>query len=212
MGVDLSIRAVRPSRGGVQSSHDKSEDAHDSRVAALIIVAALFRRPIDGRSIVHEAGKPGRSLTLDDLVLAARRHQFRARAARTTLERLAVTPLPAIGRDRAGLFFVLAHRQPLRPTGVGTDRRAPRPAAAAGACAGARGLSERERPSPEGRQHVRHLRDRAHAGAASHVAALSRPAGDLGVFLPPQPVETGLPLVPETSEPPKQGSGHDTRR
>ncbi|WP_407528481.1 type I secretion system permease/ATPase [Methylobacterium oryzisoli] len=86
----------------------------DSGAAALALVAALHRRALDLPRLLHEHGRLGQPLALGDLVLAARRNGFRARAVRTTADRLARTPLPAIGRDRAGRFFVLARHQPGR--------------------------------------------------------------------------------------------------
>lgn len=44
----------------------------------------------------------------DDLLLAAKGVQFKARAVETKFERLAKTPLPAIARRRDGRLFVLA--------------------------------------------------------------------------------------------------------
>ncbi|MGF3027087.1 type I secretion system permease/ATPase, partial [Methylobacterium aquaticum] len=66
---------------------------------------------LDLPRLLHEHGRPGRPLSLGELVLAARRNGFRARAVRTNADRLARTPLPAIGRDRDGRFFVLARHQ-----------------------------------------------------------------------------------------------------
>ncbi|GJE70235.1 type I secretion system permease/ATPase [Methylorubrum podarium] len=90
------------------------EPAPDSGAAALALVAALHRCALDLSRLLHDHGRPGRPLALDELVLAARRNGFRARAVRSGAGRLARTPLPAIGRDRAGLFFVLARHQPGR--------------------------------------------------------------------------------------------------
>ncbi|MCJ2039186.1 type I secretion system permease/ATPase [Methylobacterium sp. J-059] len=83
----------------------------DTGGLSLAIVAAVHRRPLDLSRIAHETGRPGQPLTLSELVLAARRSHFRARAVRSRPARLAALPLPAIGRSRDGRFFVLARRQ-----------------------------------------------------------------------------------------------------
>ncbi|WP_442919016.1 type I secretion system permease/ATPase [Methylobacterium sp. WSM2598] len=74
----------------------------------------MCQRAVDGARIAHENGRPGEPLSRDELVLAARRAGFRARAVRVGPARLLRLPLPAIGRDREGRFFVLARHQPGR--------------------------------------------------------------------------------------------------
>ena len=76
--------------GEVRQTTDKSsvtDDAapgdSDTGAAALTIVAALHQRAVDVTRIAHDSGRPGQPLGPDDLVLAARRNQFRAKLVRS---------------------------------------------------------------------------------------------------------------------------------
>ncbi|MDE4909286.1 type I secretion system permease/ATPase [Methylobacterium sp. 092160098-2] len=95
-------------------SKRQSPSYTDTGAAALAILAALHQRAVDVARIVHDNGRPGQPLGPDELVLAAHRNHFRAKLVRSGAGGLARLPLPAIGLDRTGLFFIIARHEPGR--------------------------------------------------------------------------------------------------
>ncbi len=64
---------------------------------ALCMVARLHHVAADPATLAHQLGlSPSHPLTLEDLLRAARQLGLKAKVVRTTVERLALTPLPAL--------------------------------------------------------------------------------------------------------------------
>jgi subfamily B ATP-binding cassette protein HlyB/CyaB len=80
----------------------------DSGIEALCLLATILGERLDPAQLRHEYLQPGRPASADDLMRIARREGYRARRSRSTIVRLQRMPLPAIGVDRAGEFFIIA--------------------------------------------------------------------------------------------------------
>ena len=92
------------------SIKDLHAGARDELDAAAHCVAAMFR--FHGLALDREAlrrdfsGRGG--LSLEDILRLSRRHGLKARILKTNWDRLATTPLPAIGRGNDGALFIIA--------------------------------------------------------------------------------------------------------
>ncbi|MBL8328767.1 MAG: type I secretion system permease/ATPase [Rubrivivax sp.] len=95
---------------------------------ALALIARLHHVQADAAALVHESGRSATDCaSADDVLLAARRLGLRAKHTRTTLQRLALTPLPALVFLKDGSLAVLAqcdaHRVLLQRFAQGAERR-----------------------------------------------------------------------------------------
>jgi ATP-binding cassette, subfamily B, bacterial HlyB/CyaB len=77
----------------------------DPAARALAFALQILGVPADPAEIAHQSGKPGLDET--DLLRAARRFPVKARGHRSSLERLAKTPLPALAATKWGGWLVL---------------------------------------------------------------------------------------------------------
>lgn len=82
--------------------------AMDNGVACLAMLARFHHIAVDPDQLSHQFRQPGKPLGRDEILLAARQLGLRARAVKTSSDRLDRTPLPAIAVDRDGRFFILA--------------------------------------------------------------------------------------------------------
>lgn len=80
----------------------------DTGLASLVMLARFHQVAASPEQLAHEFGSPDQCLSQDSLLLAARKLGLKAKAARTTTERLDRTPLPAIAADNNGGFFIIA--------------------------------------------------------------------------------------------------------
>ncbi|WP_346396956.1 cysteine peptidase family C39 domain-containing protein, partial [Pseudomonas syringae] len=80
----------------------------DTGLASLVMLARFHQVAASPEQLAHEFGSPDQYLSQDSLLLAARKLGLKAKAARTTTERLDRTPLPAIAADNNGGFFIIA--------------------------------------------------------------------------------------------------------
>ncbi|MES2205507.1 MAG: type I secretion system permease/ATPase [Pseudomonadota bacterium] len=89
---------------------DKKALSHtlDSGVACLVMIARLHGIAIDPDQLAYQYAENGKSLGKADMLLAARQLGLEAKAVRVTAERLSKTPLPLVGIDTEGSFFILA--------------------------------------------------------------------------------------------------------
>jgi len=87
---------------------DPSEDGErpDSGLLCLALLLGYHQIPADPAQLRHALGKAGAADT-SDLVRLARRLGARARSTRLAVTKLEGAPLPALGRDRDGSFFIL---------------------------------------------------------------------------------------------------------
>jgi ATP-binding cassette, subfamily B, bacterial HlyB/CyaB len=82
----------------------------DSGLGCLGLLFALSGEPFDIERARREYLRIGTVSTSDDLVRIARDEGFKARASRSSLERVPTLPLPVIARKRDGSFFVIGRR------------------------------------------------------------------------------------------------------
>src|ERR1044072_5593896 len=83
----------------------KSPAAVDTGLVALVMVLRFLGVPADPEQIRHQFG--GVQLGIAEILRCAKQFQVKARAIKTSWERLAATPLPAIAALRDGGFLVL---------------------------------------------------------------------------------------------------------
>lgn len=80
----------------------------DSGLACLVMLARFHNVAVSPEQLAHEFAEDGRSFARGELLLAAKKLGLKAKAARSKVERLAHTPLPAIAADNDGRFFIIA--------------------------------------------------------------------------------------------------------
>src|SRR5262245_52368249 len=79
----------------------------DSGLACLALVIRFLGVPVNLEELGHRLGKGGETFEPGDLLRAARMCDVKARAVRTSWDRLAHTPLPGVARLRDGGYTVL---------------------------------------------------------------------------------------------------------
>jgi len=84
---------------------DNTTSEPDCGAKALAFALQILGLPADPAEIAHQSGK--RELDETDLLRAARRFPVKARAHRSSFERLAKTPLPALAKLKWGGWLVL---------------------------------------------------------------------------------------------------------
>ncbi len=86
----------------------------DSGLVCLVMMARLHGVPADPAQLAHEFAVDGQALDTTQILLAAKRLQLQARKVRTTPERLATTPLPAVAvmpaRDGQEAHYIVLAR------------------------------------------------------------------------------------------------------
>ncbi|MNF61966.1 Toxin RTX-I translocation ATP-binding protein [compost metagenome] len=82
--------------------------AVDSGLACLVMLARFHNVAASPEQLAHEFAEDGRSFARGELLLAAKKLGLKAKAARSKVERLTHTPLPAIAADNDGRFFIIA--------------------------------------------------------------------------------------------------------
>ena len=76
---------------------------------ALVVIARLHHVSCDAAALLHRLGRSGNDpAAVEDLLLVAKQLGLRAKHARTALDRLPLTPLPALALLRDGSIAVLA--------------------------------------------------------------------------------------------------------
>ncbi|MGH7023681.1 MAG: type I secretion system permease/ATPase [Caulobacteraceae bacterium] len=84
---------------------EEPEAVVDPAAAGLALMLQLLGLPANSAELIHQGG--GARLGASDLVRLARRFPVKARLVSTTLERLKVTPLPALAHLRDGGWMVV---------------------------------------------------------------------------------------------------------
>jgi subfamily B ATP-binding cassette protein HlyB/CyaB len=90
----------------MDASHDMS--SVDGGLEALCLLVTVLGERLDPTQLRHENLEAGKPALAHDIVRIARREGYKARQARSSVARLGQMPLPAIGVDRAGAFFIIA--------------------------------------------------------------------------------------------------------
>lgn len=85
--------------------NNAGKPATDDGLAALVIVAGIHGVAADKEQLLHEFGHD--KFDTHTILLAARRIGLHAKSIRQSVSRLDRTPLPAIGIDTAGNYFIL---------------------------------------------------------------------------------------------------------
>lgn len=80
----------------------------DTGLLCLVMLARFHNVAASPEQLAHEFTPPGEHFGSAELLLAARKLGLKAKSVRSSVDRLAQTPLPAIARDNAGLFFIIA--------------------------------------------------------------------------------------------------------
>ncbi|AJE21030.1 type I secretion system permease/ATPase [Azotobacter chroococcum] len=80
----------------------------DSGLACLVMLARFHNIAAAPEQLVHEFAEDGRPFAQAELLLAAKRLGLKAKSARSKVERLVHTPLPAIAASTDGRFFIVA--------------------------------------------------------------------------------------------------------
>ncbi|HEY9256224.1 MAG TPA: type I secretion system permease/ATPase [Stenotrophomonas sp.] len=92
----------------LSSSSCLADDALNSGVACIAMLAQLHGIATSPQQLRRELDAGSGVLAPGEMVLALRRLGLKCKRVSTTLQRLAHTPLPAIGIDRHGRYFIFA--------------------------------------------------------------------------------------------------------
>lgn len=79
----------------------------DTGLACLCMLARFHGIAVNPEQLIHEFSVNGRALSIETIVLAAKKLGLMARIAKPNPHRLKTTPLPAIAQDKEGKFFIL---------------------------------------------------------------------------------------------------------
>ena len=79
----------------------------DTGLICLMILARLHGLPADAGQLRHQFGQSGQDFASNEILLAAKSLGLNAREIASDWVRLHKTPLPAIGSDKDGRFFVI---------------------------------------------------------------------------------------------------------
>jgi subfamily B ATP-binding cassette protein HlyB/CyaB len=93
---------------GPSPSAPENPQPMDTGLASLVMLARFHNVAASAEQIAHEFGTPNQTLGQADLLLAGRKLGLKAKAARTSIDRLDKTPLPAIAADVDGSYFIIA--------------------------------------------------------------------------------------------------------
>lgn len=85
-----------------------ADEPVDTGLACLVLIARFHGIAADPDQLAHEFRVGGRPFGEDEILLAARKLGLSAKSVKPALDRLALTPLPAIARARDGSCFILA--------------------------------------------------------------------------------------------------------
>ncbi|MDF9755926.1 type I secretion system permease/ATPase [Pseudomonas hunanensis] len=93
---------------GPRADAAQPKGALDTGLACLAMLARFHNLAVSPEQLAHEYLAQGQAFGRAEILLAARQLDLKAKAIRTTFERLARTPLPAIACDSDGGFFIIA--------------------------------------------------------------------------------------------------------
>lgn len=79
----------------------------DTGLACLCMLARFHGIAINPEQLMHEFSVNGRTLSIETIVLAAKKLGLIAKIVKPNPHRLKTTPLPAIAQDKEGKFFIL---------------------------------------------------------------------------------------------------------
>lgn len=108
--VDITHSHLLLSEGGGQPPVAPPEPApeSDTGLLGLVMMARFHGVATEPAQLAHEFKEAGKPFSTAQILLAAKRLGLKARLVHTDVTRLDRTPLPALGQDVEGRFFVLA--------------------------------------------------------------------------------------------------------
>lgn len=80
----------------------------DSGLFSLVMMAKFLGKAADAGDIKHQLGCGDRPLNTQDILIAAKSLELKAKLVSSDWDKLISTPLPAIAQDQNGLFFIIA--------------------------------------------------------------------------------------------------------
>lgn len=83
-------------------------EAVDTGLTCLVMLARFHNVAVSAEQLSHEYVSQGQPFGKAEILLASRKLELKAKAIKTTFERLAQTPLPAIACAIDGRFFIIA--------------------------------------------------------------------------------------------------------
>nr|WP_153549524.1 type I secretion system permease/ATPase [Pseudomonas aeruginosa] len=99
----------------------------DTGLASLVMLARFHNVAASPEQLSHEFAEDGCSFGRAELLLAAKKLGLKAKSARSSLERIAHVPLPAIAADSDGRFFIIARIDEAKNQVLIHDPQAQRP-------------------------------------------------------------------------------------
>ncbi|WP_417624705.1 type I secretion system permease/ATPase [Paremcibacter congregatus] len=102
-----------PVQGTSQGLSDKEAQQDqaqrpDTGLACLVMLLKYLGKAAEPEQIKHQRGKGNDPFSIDDILLACKQVEVKARSKAVAWKKLAKMPLPAIGRDKDGQFFIIA--------------------------------------------------------------------------------------------------------
>ncbi|MEW6351279.1 MAG: cysteine peptidase family C39 domain-containing protein [Thermodesulfobacteriota bacterium] len=82
-------------------------DKVDTGLVCLVMLARLHELTADADQLAHQFKADGKPFSKTEILLASKQLGLKARAVKTTAARLDRTPLPAMGTDNDGRFFIV---------------------------------------------------------------------------------------------------------
>jgi subfamily B ATP-binding cassette protein HlyB/CyaB len=105
--VERTTDGADPSAGGTAPA-GMTQPPFDTGLLCLAMLARYHQVATDVDQLAHEFRPTDAPFGVTEILLAARKLDLRARRMQVSASRLSTTPLPAIGRDVDGNFFILA--------------------------------------------------------------------------------------------------------
>lgn len=105
--VKSTTDGTAPPAGGGASA-GMTPPPFDTGLLCLVMLARYHQVAADVDQLAHEFRPTDASFGVTEILLAARKLDLRARRVQVVASRLSTTPLPAIGRNVDGNFFILA--------------------------------------------------------------------------------------------------------
>jgi len=82
--------------------------SNDSGLLSFVVLARFHQVDVQPSQIYHEYGRDGKYFNKEDILLAAKGYNFKAKLVKSEMERLAYCPLPAIACGIDNSFFIIA--------------------------------------------------------------------------------------------------------
>ncbi len=101
-------QALLPEQGAIHDEAANGSAFHDSGLACLVMIARYHNLVADVGQLRHASGLKSEAFGEQELLLASRSLELKARCVEVAVERLARTPFPVLALDAQGRHFILA--------------------------------------------------------------------------------------------------------